>query len=120
MKRISLVVCVLIMAVSAARPQTFDTTRWTLYTVKDERFSIALPVLPVLEISKETRTLPRKDRRRRVIKCSMKDVDYSIQIVENPKPRLTLELFIQEQTAANPSDTLTSGRDFSRDGRAAK
>jgi len=120
MKRISLVVCVLIMAVSAARPQTFDTTRWTLYTVKDERFSIALPVLPVLEISKETRTLPRKDRRRRVIKCSMKDVDYSIQIVENPKPRLTLELFIQEQTAANPSEKLTSGRDFSRDGRAAK
>jgi TonB family protein len=49
----------------------------------------------------------------------MKGVDYSIQIVENSKPRLTLELFIQEQTA-NPSEKLTSGRDFSRDGRAAK
>ena len=119
-KRISLVVCVVIMAVSFARPQTFDTTRWTLYTVKDERFSIALPVLPVLQTSKETRMPPQKDRRRRVIKCSMKGVDYSVQIVENPKPRLTLDSFIQEQAAANPSEKLTSGRDFTRDGGAAR
>ncbi len=119
-KRISLTVCLLIMAVSFARPQTFDTPRWTLYTVKNERFSIALPALPVLQNSKETRMPPQKDRQRRVIKCSMKGVDYSIQIVENPKPRMTLESFIQEQAAANPAEKLTSARDFSRDGGTAK
>ena len=119
-KRISLVLCVLIMAASVARPQTFDTTRWTLYTVKGERFSIALPALPVLQTSKETRMPPQKDRRRRVIKCSMKGVNYSVQIVENPKPRLTLDSFIQEQAAADPSEKLISARDFNVDGGAAK
>ena len=117
---ISLLACALIVAVPTARPQMPQNAPWTLYTVKGERFSIALPVLPVLQTSKETRIRPQKDRRRRVIKCSIKGVDYSIQIVENPKPRLTLESFIQEQAAANPAEKLTSERDFSRDGGAAK
>src|SRR5215208_5644371 len=110
-KRISLVVGVLMMVASVARPQILENAPWTLYTVKGERFSIALPVLPVLQTSKETRMRPQKDRQRRVIKCSMKGVDYSVQIVENPKPRLTLDSFIQEQAVANPSEKLASGRD---------
>jgi TonB family protein len=75
-KRISLIVFVLIMAVSVVRPQIPDNAPWTLYTVKGERFSIALPVLPVFQTSKETRMRPQKDRQRReqitgtiVLKC---------------------------------------------------
>jgi hypothetical protein len=64
-KRISLIVFVLIMAVSVVRPQIPDNAPWTLYTVKGERFSIALPVLPVFQTSKETRMRPQKDRQRR-------------------------------------------------------
>jgi TonB family protein len=64
------------MAVSVVRPQIPDNAPWTLYTVKGERFSIALPVLPVFQTSKETRMRPQKDRQRReqitgtiVLKC---------------------------------------------------
>ena len=116
-KLIFLLLFVLTLAVPAARPQTVDGPRWTLYTVKGERFSIALPVLPVLETGREARAQSQKDRQRRVIKCSAKGVVYTIQIVENPKPRLTLESFIEEQTTAQK---LTSERDFTLDGTAAK
>ena len=119
-RRILLLVCTLILVVPTARPQTPDSPRWTLYTVKGERISIALPVLPVMETSKESRTRPQKDRERRIVKCSAKGVVYTIHIVENPKPRLSLETFIQEQTTANPTDGLTSERNFSLDGFAAK
>src|ERR1044071_245327 len=117
-KRILLLVCALMLVAPAARPQTPDTPpRWTLYSVKGERIALAMRVLPVLETTKEARTRPEKDRQRRIIKCSAKGVVYTIHIVENPKPRLTLESFIEEQTKA---DKLTSERDFTFDGIAAK
>ena len=118
-KRILLLVCTLMLVVPVARPQTPDTPRWTLYSVKGERIAIALPVLPVLETSKEARARPQKDRQRRIVKCSAKGVVYTIHIVENPKPRVSLETFIQEQTKAN-SGSLTSERDLTVDGFAAK
>ena len=108
------------LAVAAARPQTRANTSWNVYTVKGERLSMVLPVFPGMETSKEARTKPQKDRRRRVIKCSTKDVVYTIHIVENPKPRLTLESFIQEQATANPEDKLTFEGDVSLDGIAGK
>jgi TonB family protein len=118
-KRISLLVFVLIMVVAAARPQTPETP-WNIYTLKGEKFSLALPVLPAVETSKETRAKPQKDRQRRIIKCSSKGVVYTVHIVENPKPRLSLESFIQEQMTVNPAERLTSGRDFSLDGVTGK
>lgn len=119
-KRILLLVCGLMLVVPTARPQTPNSPRWTLYSVKGERISIALPVLPVMETSKEARMRPQKDRERRIVKCSANGVVYTVHIVENPKPRLSLETFIQEQTTANPTDNLTSERNFSLDGYAAK
>jgi len=119
-KRISLLICVLIVAVTAARTQTQSTPAWNLYTVKGERLSVALPALPAMETSKESRARPQKDRQRRVIKCSSKGVVYTIHIVENPKPRLSLESFIQEQTTANPADKLTAEADFNLEGVKGK
>ena len=119
-KRISLLICVLIVTVTPARTQTQSTPAWNLYTVKGERLSVALPALPAMETSKESRARPQKDRQRRVIKCSSKGVVYTIHIVENPKPRLSLESFIQEQTTANPADKLTAEADFNLEGVKGK
>ena len=119
-KRISLLVGVLMVAVTPARTQTQSTPAWNLYTVKGERLSVALPALPAMETSKESRARPQKDRQRRVIKCSSKGVVYTIHIVENPKPRLSLESFIQEQTTANPADKLTAEADFNLEGVKGK
>lgn len=119
-KQISLLICALLLTAPAVRPQTPQSApHWTLYTVKGERLSIALPIVPELRTSKEARSRPQKDRQRRVIKCAAKGIVYTIQIVENPKPRLSLEAFIQEQTAANPVK-LFSGHDLTIDGVAAK
>lgn len=120
MKRILLLTCALILVLFTAKAQTPDSPPWNVYTVKGERLSVALPVLPGIETSKETRARPQKDRQRRIIKCSAKGVVYTIHIVENPKPRLSLESFIQEQTTTNPVENLTSARDFSIDGVAGK
>jgi TonB family protein len=118
-KILSLLVCILIL-VSAARTQTQSTPAWNLYTVKGERLSVALPVLPAMETTLETRARPQKARQRRVIKCSSKGVVYIIHIVENPKPRLSLDSFIQEQTTANPTDKLTAEGDFNLEGIKGK
>ena len=119
-KLISLLFCTLVVAVTTAKPQTQNPPPWNLYTVKGERLSIALPALPAMETSKETRARPQKDRQRRVIKCSSKGVVYVIHIVENPKPRLSLESFIQEQTTANPAEKLTAEGDFNIEGIKGK
>ena len=118
--RITLLVGVCLLAVAPANPQTQNPPPWNLYTVKGEHLSIALPALPAMETSKETRARPQKDRQRRVIKCSSKGVVYVIHIVENPKPRLSLESFIQEQTTTKPAENLTAEGDFNLEGIKGK
>jgi TonB family protein len=115
-----LLVCSLMLGVAAAKPQTRDNTSWDVYTVKGEHFSMALPVLPEMQTSKEMRARPQKARQRRVIKCSAKGIVYTIQVFENPKPRLFLDSFILEQATASSAENLISKRNFNLDGIAAK
>jgi len=103
-----------------AQTSASDPLSWSRYTVKGEDLSIALPTLPALRTSKETRQLPQKDRQRCVLKSVSQGIVYQIHIVENPEPRLSLDKFIEEQTAANPADTLTSERNLTLDGIAGK
>jgi len=111
---------VLLLAVPGAA-QIQQPLPWTIYTVKGEQLSIALPRLPGVETSTETRTRPQKDRQKLVIRCSSKGVVYVVNIVENPKPRLSLESFIQEQQAtANPGENLTADGDVDLDGIKGK
>jgi TonB family protein len=120
---IALLICVLFLTAPAVRsqtPQTQSAPAWNLYTVKGERFSIALPVLPMLTTNNEIRKRPQPDRQIRVIRCTSKGVVYVITIVENPKPRVSLEKFIKEQAAASPTEKLTSERDVNLDGIAGK
>jgi TonB family protein len=125
--KISLIVCALLLIVPAARAQTpAKQTPWSIYTVKGERASVALPSVPALQTFNDSRTPPQKDRKRNVLKCAVGGVVYTIHMVENTKPRATLESFIQEQATANFSDnitppgTLTFQRDLTVDGVAGK
>src|SRR6185295_7830948 len=95
-KLLSLLVCTLILS-GLANAQTSSRPLWSLYTIKGEDLTVALPIVPGMQTSKEVRARPQKDRKRRVLKLSASGVVYTIHIVENPKPRLSLEAFIQEQ-----------------------
>ncbi len=118
--KISLVVCALILMVPAARAQTPPSTPWNVYTIKGERLSIVLPALPSLQTFNDTRKPPQNNRKRNLIYCSVKEVSYTVHVMENPKPRLTLDTFIQDQAGAYLSEHLTFERDLTLDGIAGK
>lgn len=124
--KFSLAVLALILIVHAALAQTPAKAPWNLYTIKGERISVALPVLPALQTFKQTRMPSKKDYKRNVISCSVNRVLYTIHLVENTKPPLTLDAFIQEQTTAYlsdnlaPANNLTFERDLTLDGIAGK
>jgi TonB family protein len=119
-KLLSLLTCTLILPVAVANAQTPDNPPWEVYTVKDEHLSAALPALPGMQTIKEVRGRPQKDRKRLLLKVSAKGVVYTIQIVENPKPRMSLDTFIQDQTTAYPPGNLTFASDFDLEGNAGK
>ena len=116
--KIPLFLCTLILIVPAAQSQTSANSPWALYKVKGERLMIAFPAVPTMRTFKET-TQSQKNRRRRFVRCSMSGVIYSVQLIENIKPRLTLEKFFQEQSTLSP-DNLTFERDVTLDGIAGK
>lgn len=125
--KISLLTFFLILLVPAARAQKPPKdTPWSIYTIKGERISVVLPAVPALQTFNDTRTSLQKDRKRNILRCSIGGVVYTIQLVENTKPRATLESFIQEQATANSSDnvtppaSLTFERDVTVDGVAGK
>ena len=118
--KISLFVFALIMVVPAARAQTPAKAPWTVYTIKDEQISIALPVVPWLLSSEETLKQPGQDRKKHVLTCSAKGVLYTIYVMENTEPKLTLETFIEEHVTKNPSDPLTFEQDLTLDGVSGK
>ena len=84
-------------------------SRWPRYTVKGEEFSVALPTPPSMVTRKTLLAGTNKNRKERVLQASANDVEYSIYIYENPKPRQSLEDFIREQTANSPRE-VTSER----------
>ena len=118
-KLISLLVCALILSAPAANAQSSGTPPWSLYTIKGEKFTVAFPKVPAIQTSNETRAQPQKARQRRVLKASSSGVVYTVHIVDNPKPRLSLEAFIQEQATAN-TDKLIAERDLTLDGASGK
>lgn len=119
-KLISLLIYILVLGAPATHAQSSGTPRWNVYTIKDENLTLVLPTVPALQTRKENRERPQKDRTRRVLSTSAAGVVYTVQVVENPKPRLSLEAFIQEQAMANPAAKLNAGEDFTLDGIVGK
>jgi len=113
-------ISLLVLSALAANAQSSGSAPWNVYTIKGEDLTVVLPTVPAMETSKETRARPQKDRKRRVLKTTAAGVVYTVHVVDNPKRRLSLETFIQEQAMANPAENLTGERDLTLDGIAGK
>ena len=120
-KLIPLLVCTLILGASAANAQSPDKVLWSVYTIKGEQLTVVLPTVPALQTTKETRARPLKDRKRYILKTTAAGVVYTVHVVENPKPQMSLEAFIQEQALLNSAEKLTVGEgDLTLEGIAGK
>jgi len=69
---------------------------WSRYTVKDEEFSVILPRLPAMATTKVARKSDSKIRLERKLFTTYDGVYYRITVFENPKPKQSLEQFIDE------------------------
>lgn len=81
---------------------------WRTYTVKDEEFSVSLPVLPAMMTSEGLRKGDGKRRGERLLKSFYGAVDYYIEAFENPEPRQSLEQFIAEEGLGSKYDPGTA------------
>lgn len=76
------------------------TAMWSRYTVKGEEFSVALPKEPSLKTSQVLLSRTNKNRLERVLQTSSGGLVYTIHVYENPKPRQSLQEFVNERSAA--------------------
>jgi TonB family protein len=77
------------------------------YTVKDEEFSVILPGVPTLVTTTVRRKSDGKRQLVRHVKSATANMIYSINSVENPEPKQSLEEFIEEHGAGAPFDPAT-------------
>ena len=96
MKRISLHVSVVMLLVGSAGAQT-DPPDWHRYTVKNERFSVALPAQPSVEYT-IIQGDSRNGRREVTLGAFAGGVVYIIHVSENPSSRQSLDSFIAGRT----------------------
>lgn len=80
---------------------------WGTYTVKDEEFSIRLPTIPAMTISKVFNRRLAKDRLERRLRTSLEGVVYTIDVFENVEPGQLLEEFITQENQASEFDLAT-------------
>ena len=69
---------------------------WRRYKVKDEEFSVTLPTVPAMTTTKGTRKSDGKSRLEKRLRIAYDNVYYAVESFENPKPRQSLEQFIDE------------------------
>ena len=103
------------LAQSAARP---PSSKWQRYTAGGEEFSIALPTLPAVDTEDRFLLRLQANRRERQIGAYADGVAYVIFTFENPKPRQSLESFIEEQNHRDSRPV--PERDLKVDGFAGK
>jgi len=117
-KRLPLFVIPLLLIVSNAHAQTPggpESPSWQTYTVHGEDFSMALPVLPAFHTTHEFLERTGKTHRVYSIGSYADGVVYVIYIYENPKPRQSLDSFLNRLEI--PKSVLT---DLSLDGFPGK
>jgi TonB family protein len=121
MKQISLVLCTLVMVVSGTKAQTTtqsESTPWTEYTIQGEDFSVAMPNLPALHTETEYLDSIDKSRKKHILAAYADGVVYVLHVFENPKPRQSLDSFIE---ARGFSNVIRAGfRDVTVDGFSGK
>jgi len=128
LKRILLLPCTIILGASAVMGQagvrgsqqsTPDPQSWQRYTVKGDDFSVTLPTLPAMITTKTYNARSQKELRQRVLTTSVGSVIFYINVVENPKPKQSLQEFIAEQNANSLYDLATE-REVSINGISGK
>ena len=118
MKRILILVCLLFVTnANSQTPSQSDSSAWKRYSVRDEQFSIALPTLPAMQTSRLFFEPTRKYRTQRLLGSYADGVVYSILVLENPKPRESLEDFVATNSYGLD---LGAGKNLIRDGFAGK
>jgi TonB family protein len=73
-------------------------TSWQRYTVKDEEFSVTLPKLPELTTTQAARKSDRKLRFVRHLRTTFDNINFTIDSLENPEPRQSVEQLVDELT----------------------
>src|SRR5215216_1761021 len=102
MKQILLLLSLWFVIVSGAMGQTLGPGSgpgqpvWQRYTVKDEEFSVTLPLFPAMTTTKAARTSDGEHRLVKRLRTTLDGVEYTIEAFENPKPRQSLEQFVEE------------------------
>lgn len=90
---------------------------WTRYSVKDEEFSVLLPIMPAMATSTVYLSKIKKDRQQRVLGAYADGVVYAIYTFENPKRRQSLDDLVAEFYQNEPGRDVTAGgfpgREFS-------
>ena len=118
MKRISLLVSMLVLLVSSAGAQT-DPSEWDRYTVKDEKFSVALPAQPAVHIA-----VVRGDRRGERLEITLSSyadgVVYLIDVFDNASPKKSLSTFIRDRGSFARRVNRKSERELTLEGVAGK
>jgi len=95
MKRILIILCLLFVTdANAQTTSQADSSPWKRYSVRDEQFSIALPTLPAMHTSRVFFEPIPKYRTQRLLGSYADGVVYTVLVLENPKPRESLEDFI--------------------------
>jgi TonB family protein len=122
MKRILLLLCTLMLIASGAVSRAQESgigpgVQFRRYTVKDDEFSVVLPLYPTMTTNKGVRKSDGKSRLERRLKIPSRSLFYSIDSFENPEPRQSLEEFIEEQGLGSPFDPGTK-RNVTVDGLA--
>lgn len=101
MKTILILACLLLVTSAQAQTTTnFEPSPWKTYTVADEQFSVALPTMPALHISKSFVGQVRRERKQWELGAFADGVVYTIYVQEN-KPRQSLAEFITERGYVN-------------------
>ena len=96
-------------------------TEWTRYTVKDEEFSVLLPVMPAMATTTTTVHVSKLDKdfqqQQRVLGAYADGVVYAIYTFENPKRRQPLDDIVAKFYQDEPGRDVTAGgfhgREFS-------
>jgi TonB family protein len=107
-----------VSGVQAQTPVRSELSKWELYTVKDENFTVALPALPAMHTTYPFIERVQRTGKMRELGVYADGVVYTIHIYENPEPQESINAFIERQ----PGPVLHSGqsRDLTLNGFAGK
>jgi TonB family protein len=101
---LTLITCIIALFVTGANAQKPDTAKpvaWHRYTVDGAGFSVALPLLPAMNLNTRYREEWDKERKTLQLGAYADGVVYTVFVLENPSPKVSLQEFIGEFTSAS-------------------